>query len=186
MGPIALSVVFFINFAGQESLLCHSSDDLIEIIEHSTPFCSFLGIKNNYFYYSQIEHIYYSAATGAVSIFTVITSNFWWLFHTISVFWKVWFPFHARQFDISGHTKYLHIATLIIAPIFSTIPVGVAFGTGGFVINSLIPGFRNCVNRSSESYFYLFILPICVIVAIGTTLILLTMWKMRLHLGKQV
>ena len=44
MGPIALGVVFFINFAGQESLLCRSSEDLIEIIEYSTPFCSFLGI----------------------------------------------------------------------------------------------------------------------------------------------
>ena len=120
-------------------------------------------------------------------IFTV--GDCWWLFHTTSIFWKVWFPVHARQFEISGYTKYIHIATIVIALTFSTIPVGAAFGTGGYVINTLIPGLRNCVARNSDAYFYSFILPICIIIAIGITLILLTLWKilrMRLHRSNQV
>ena len=36
-------MVIIINLAEQGSLLCQNSVDLTEIIEHPTPFCSFLG-----------------------------------------------------------------------------------------------------------------------------------------------
>ena len=41
--PLFNDIVFVIKLVEQGSLLCQDSLDLIKIIEHSTPFCSFLG-----------------------------------------------------------------------------------------------------------------------------------------------
>ena len=71
---------------------------------------------------------------GTMTSFTSTVNGYWWFFHTITIFWKVWFPIHARNFTVSRHTKYIHVTFVVIALTFSVIPVGVALGTGGYVI----------------------------------------------------
>ena len=118
--------------------------------------------------------------------FVLTMMSYWWFFHTVSVFWKVWFPIHARQFKIRGHIKYIHIAVVIITLTFSMIPIGVAFGTGGY---TLLPVLLSCITRKPDAYIYSFVLPLCVLYAIGMTLIILILWrilKMRLHLSGQL
>ena len=118
--------------------------------------------------------------------FILTMMSYWWFFHTVSVFWNVWFPIHARYFKIRGHFKYIHIAVVMITLTFSMIPIGVAFGTGGYVI---IPGLSSCTTRNPDAYFYSFVLPLCILYAIGMTLIILILWrilKMRLRPSGQV
>ena len=121
--------------------------------------------------------------------FVLTMLSYWWFFHTVSFFWKVWFPIHARQLKIRGHIKYIHMAVVMITLIFSTIPIGVAFGTGGYVIYTLIPGLSSCIARNPDAYFYSFVFPLCILYTIGMTLIVLILWRilrMRLHLSGQV
>ena len=85
--------------------------------------------------------------------------------------------------------KYIHIAVVMSTFIFSIIPIGVVLEIGGYVIYSIIPGLTYCTAWNSDAYFYSFILPSCIFSAIGTTLTVLTLWrilKMRLHLSGQV
>lgn len=125
---------------------------------------------------------------GLVNTFIPMMISYWWLFHTIAIFWNVWFPIHARRFDVSGYTKYIHIATVVIAFTFPTIPVGVVFGTGGYVISSFTLSLSYCIARNPDAFFYVFTLPICIIFPAGITLNLLTIWKLlRMKLNsKQV
>ena len=121
--------------------------------------------------------------------FVLTMQSYWWFFHTVSVFWKVWFPIHARQLKIMGHIKYIHMAIVVITLILSMIPIGVAFGTGGYVIYGLIPGLSSCLTRNPDAYFYSFVLPLCILYIIGMTLIILILWtilRMKLHLSGQV
>ena len=110
-------------------------------------------------------------------IFIITLSYYWWLFLASNIFWKVWFPNSARRFKNQGYTKYLHIATIVVALIASAIPVAVTLGTGGYVISSF-PAFLNyCYPRNPDAFFYSFILPFCFISPIGSTFNLLTLWK---------
>ena len=82
--------------------------------------------------------------TGIINSFFFTTISYWWFFHTLTIFWNVWFPVHARNFKISGYTKYLHFAIILITLTLSTIPVGAALGTGGYVISVHPPSLNYC------------------------------------------
>ena len=117
-----------------------------------------------------------------------LISGCWWLFHTIVIFWNVWFPLHARHFDVSGYNKYLHMTIIVTALILPLIPVGVAFGTGGYATTSLTPSLTTCIIRNTAVSFYAYVLPICLGFSVGITLNILSIWKllkMRIH-SKQV
>ena len=89
-----------------------------------------------------------------------------------------------------AHQVYTrHMAIVMITLTFSMISIGVAFGTGGYVIYILIPGLSSCITRSPDAYFYSFVLLLCIVYTIGMTLIILILWRilrMRLHLSGQV
>lgn len=115
-----------------------------------------------------------SPHTGVVNNFVFAMVDFWWLFHTIILFWKVYFPVHAKQFKYS---KCLHIVIVVIALVFPVIPIGTAFGTGGYIITTF-PPLNNCFARNPAAIFYPFILPKCIIFPTGITFILITIWKL--------
>ena len=112
----------------------------------------------------------------------------WWFCHTVAIFWSVWFPVHTRQLHLNGYIKATHIFTVIVALTLPTIPVIVLFGTGGFVLSSFTVSLSTCIPRNLIASLYVFVLPLCIIVPVGITLNLLTVWKllrMRLN-SKQV
>ena len=125
--------------------------------------CSCIYLNSAYYY-----------VIGVLNNFVFSMVDFWWLFHTIILFWKVWFPVHAKQFK---YEKYLHIMIIIIALTFPILPIGAAFGTGGYVITTF-PPLNNCFARNPAASFYPFILPKCIIFPTGITLTLLTIWKL--------
>lgn len=111
---------------------------------------------------------------GVVSNFVFAMVDFWWFFHATILFWRVQFPIHAKQFQ---YYKCLHAAIVVFALLFPMIPIGVALGTGGYVITSFSP-LNNCFARNPAASFYPFILPKCVIFPIGITFTLMTIWKL--------
>ena len=46
----------------------------------------------------------------------------------------MWFPFHAKHFNSEGYFRYIHVAIIAFTLLISILPVGVVFGTGGYVI----------------------------------------------------
>ena len=112
-----------------------------------------------------------------MNTFVFTLYSYWWLFLAISIFWKVWFPDHARRVKGQGYTKYLHIATVFVSLTASAIPVAAALGTGGYVISSFPAYLNYCYPRNAGIFFYSFILPFCLILPTGCTFNLLTLWK---------
>ena len=86
-----------------------------------------------------------------------------------AVFFAVTFPFQARSFQSKGYYKYIHAVMLIVALIIPWIAVGVAFGTGGFQLTRFPTIF--CYSANTDVTFYALILPICIILAIGISMI---------------
>ena len=94
-----------------------------------------------------------------------------------ALFWKVKFPFHAKTFD---NVKYVHILVVVLALLLPAVPVIGGFATGGFTMSSFPP--LLCVANSGDIAYYTLALPISLIVAVGTTLliiILVTMIKVQ-------
>ena len=124
-----------------------------------------------------------------MNTFVYTSIGYWWLFLTIMIFWKVWFPTNAKNAEIKGYTKYIHIAMVAISFILSLIPVAAALGTGGYVI-SIFPVYLNfCFPRNTDVFFYAFILPFCISQPAGSTFNLLTLYKvlsLKQHLINKV
>ena len=121
--------------------------------------------------------IYYT--TGISFYYVVMQLLLWWLWHTVAVFWAVAWPFHARKFNTSRNTKYLHImfalASLLlpVAPVLVILFVQTTSGSlkiqGGFTITRS-PTFA-CAGHDIHINFWTYIFPISLVLAIGVTLL---------------
>ena len=101
----------------------------------------------------------------------------WWLFNICAIYWKVQFPFHARYYDKTNQTRYIHIFCVVIALILPiTAPVTLAI-KGGYTFSRFPPVI--CVGRDIDANFYVVVLPSTLICAVGTTLLLVIFWKIR-------
>ena len=85
-----------------------------------------------------------------------------------ALFWKVKFPFHAKAFN---NVKFVHIMVVVAALLLPVAPVISAFVTGGFTIGHFPP--LLCVAKNGNAVYFTLILPISLIVAIGTTLLII-------------
>ena len=120
---------------------------------------------------------------GIVFYYVVMQLLFWWLWHTVAVFWSVAWPFHARKFNTSRNTKYLHITfalASLLLPVASPFVVWLVHNTSkgsqlvttsGFTITRSPPFL--CAGYDTRVNFWAFIFPISVTLAIGVTLLVL-------------
>ena len=116
--------------------------------------------------------------TGIVFYYVTMLLLLLWLWHTVAVFWAVAWPLHARKFNTSSNTKYLHLifvfASLLlpVAPTLVVLLVSSTQGTkSGFVITRAPPFV--CAGHDTRVNFWAYIFPISVILAIGVTLLIL-------------
>ena len=95
------------------------------------------------------------------------------ILHITAIFWKVQFPFHSRNCDKTGRTKYFHccVLTAIILPVFA--PVIILF-KDGYTIPRFPPNI--CVDRDVSVNFYAVVGP-TMLFAVGTMLLIL--WRIR-------
>ena len=115
------------------------------------------------------------------------------------MFWKLRFPFHARDFEIDNRMKFVHIACVVLCLVLSFLPIIVitlddvvkrakgipTIGTAGFSLVRFPPIFCSAVNRSAV--YYSLILPINLIVPVGVTLLILVVWLLyKVHSCMQI
>ena len=121
---------------------------------------------------------------GMFFFYLVFQIGCWWFFHVVAFFWKLQYPFHAFKVEKLGRIKHIYIGCVITGLILPLIPIliiladysvklktdeslrslNATFASGGL-------GFCNWVNR--EAILYGFILPLSVLTATGTSLLVL-------------
>ena len=162
-----------VQYIDRFGLSCTPDDNLINTIANSPPFCTASG-KTRLLYNTVCL---LTSSLGFALYYVLIGVTWFWLVHVVSTFYKVMWPFHARQHE--NKLKYVHAICLIIG-IF--LPLGPALGA------FFIDGFGNgrfppllCVGRNRDVNYYGVGLPISLSVAIGMTLLIII-----LHLLQQV
>ena len=125
------------------------------------------------------KHAIFILTIGVIFYYVVMNLLLWWLWHTVAVFWAVAWPFHARKFNTSRNTKYLHIvfalASLLlpVAPVLVILFVQTTSGSliieGGFTITRSPP--FACTGHDIHVNFWAYIFPISLVLAIGVTLL---------------
>lgn len=124
----------------------------------------------------------------------------WWIIHTVTLLWKVLFPFHSRSFENSRRYKHLQYAYVMAALFIPLIPIitlmskfavdvnhkaknGTSslelFISGGMGYLSLRSPPLLCIGVDRDAMFYSFALPLNLILAVGCTLILIILWSIH-------
>ena len=124
----------------------------------------------------------------------------WWFFHTSILLWKVIFPFHSQTYMTSGKLKYVHAVCLIIGiflPLATVISSMSEFGVQSrneaekgtsaqdlFINGGLgysIPRFPPIICTPSDNavLFYSFILPMAIMQATGSTVLIFILWHIH-------
>jgi hypothetical protein len=132
-------------------------------------------------------------------MYTLLQTALWWLFHTIALFWKVLFPFHARSFKTSRKTKYTYYASILAGLLIPVVPIiasmadfsirvntdqlllkrGVSFGSGGLGYGVIRFPPILCMATNSDIVYYGIVLPINIIMMVGITLLTVIFWTIH-------
>ena len=161
----------------QATLFC-SSIDLLYSLDNPTPFCTFGGKHIGRFLHLKfIKLIYSNIFTGIVQSFFYLQVTTFWLLNIFALYWKIQFPFHARYYDTTKRTKYIHIACVVVAFVFPIIAPVTISATGGFTITEFPP--IVCLGRDADANFYTIVFPTTIIYAVGITVMLLILWRIR-------
>ena len=99
------------------------------------------------------------------------------MFNILAIFWKVQFPFHSRYYDKMNRTLYVHIACVVVALILPIYVPLTVYAKGGFTFARFPPII--CVGTNIDANFYTVIFPTTILYAVGTTMLLLIVWKVR-------
>ena len=127
-----------------------------------------------------------------VQVYSTLAAAIWWFMLTISLFWKLWFPFNARRRESKHQIKYIHISCILIGILVPFIPIialmsnysiqlksnpsNTTFVSGGLGFASVRSPPVPCNGNSKEVIFYTNILPADIMLAVGITLIILIFW----------
>ena len=115
--------------------------------------------------------------SGVVGFYVIVQGTLWWVFNILAIFWKVQFPFHSRYYDKMNRTLYVHIACVVVALLLPIYVPLTLYAKGGFTFARFPP--IVCVGRNIDANFYTVIFPTTILYAVGTTMLLLIVWKVR-------
>ena len=127
-----------------------------------------------------------------VQVYSTLASAIWWFMLTISLFWKLWFPFNARLRESKRQIKYIHLGCVLIGVLVPLIPIiglmsdfaarvnsstsNLTFVDGGMGFTSIRFPPVPCNGNSKALVFYTNILPTNIILAVGINIIILIFW----------
>ena len=137
---------------------------------------------------------------GMCFTYGLLQLSVWWFIHTGITFWKAFFPFHSRSFEVSGRMKYVHAASLVIGMLFPFLPVVTSMvkfavdvqqktdnstsslqlflsGGLGFSVSRFPPIL--CTASDPEAVFYTLVLPIDIILLVGCSFLLIIFWSIH-------
>ena len=110
---------------------------------------------------------------GIAFYYTLMQSTLWVLFYVTALFWGIAFPFHYRNIKANGYIKYIHItavAVAVLVPLVSSL----APLKDGFIPPRSTP--IVCIAANADYTFYTLVLPISILLAISTCLLIFTFW----------
>ena len=106
-------------------------------------------------------------------MYIVGQASLWWLFHISAIFWMVQAPFQSRN---ARHIKYIHVICVVLALVLPLVIIISSHIVDGFIITRFPP--LVCAPRNANVIFYTFILPIDLMIGVGTTLLILIVRKL--------
>lgn len=113
-------------------------------------------------------------------MYLLLQMTLFWFFHVTAMFTKLKWPLRSRRMALAGRCKYFHASCVLVSSVMPALPVAVVLGTSyGFGTFTFPPLF--CFPTNREVTFYSVILPITVLMAIGSSLLLFTLWTIRQH-----
>lgn len=110
---------------------------------------------------------------GITNIYLLVQIIFWNNFHTLGLGWGILFPFHYRRFKTEGKIKYIHIVTVILGLVLPAISALAPLIDGYTVTPSPID---NCVGRNMAITFFMAVLPISILLAVNSTVLVILFW----------
>ncbi len=125
---------------------------------------------------------------GIIVHYCSVQINIWWVLHVSSMFMTVVFPYRTRALRISKKLTYIHVACVLVGLFLPAIPIVAAMshhaveakpgamlqGRLGFGLVSSPPFLCNGID--ADVTFYSLILPNIILVQIGITMLILTIW----------
>ena len=114
---------------------------------------------------------------GGIFYYVLLQSLLWWIFHVSVIFWGVQFPLHSRSFKINNRMKYIHLTCIVLAFLLPLVPALTNAFKGGYTMNRFPPIL--CVGTNVDATFYSLVLPIDIMLGIGTALLVITFWKIH-------
>ena len=118
---------------------------------------------------------------GFVYYWSILTLTYWWFMHVSSTFWKVMYPFHARNHEDKG--KYINIVCFLLGLVIPAIPPTIVLFIDGYVVNGYPPIL--CLPRNTDISYYGLVLPVSLSLCIGITFLVFVLHAilqvMRLH-----
>ena len=106
-------------------------------------------------------------------MYTLIQLDIWTAAFCVFLFMSVRFPFAYRHLKMSGKMRYAHIILVLLGVIVPIPGPLIVQYTGGYIITTnpnLISAGRG------DTYFYLLVLPACMLVAIQVITMTLIFW----------
>ena len=98
------------------------------------------------------------------------------------LFWRIRFPFHAKQFESRGHFRYVHVMMVIVAVLLPLESLGAILGSGGVIIPRFPPIL--CFAKETDVSFFSFVLIVSIVMAMGVSMIAIILWVLIAKLGR--
>ena len=114
---------------------------------------------------------------GMVLSFSLLSVLMVWVSHSATIFWGVKYPFSYRRIQKTKYFKLIHIAVLVISLTLPWIPGVIVISIDSYAIPTF-PPYHSCFPLDSVNVLFTFIMPACVVLCVGDTLVILIMWNL--------
>ena len=127
---------------------------------------------------------------GMITSYIPLQVNFFWVSHMAILYWTILFPLKANTKETKRRFKIIHIVLVVVGIIGPSIPViaiivddairsktVATLGRLGFGLATFPPIL--CVGLNPEIVFHFAILPSVVLMAVGTSCLVLMIWTIH-------
>ena len=119
---------------------------------------------------------------GIIVVYGQAQLGYWVAFHAVELCWGIAFPLHFRQMKTERKLKYFHITTVLLAVLLPTLPALINLHEGYTMADTPT---TVCFGRSVTVTFFALILPLSVLIAVATSAMIITFWKiLKVHFHK--
>lgn len=119
-------------------------------------------------------NMYFSIPTAGLFLYVVLLVTLLWLFHALMFFWGVVWPMHYRMYTDSGKMKYIHLTIVAVSLVLPTFSILACHLSEGFGLSIL--AYYKCDSRGPKDTFYAIILPLDIMLIVGTCLLVYIIW----------